>query len=245
MKILVASDNFLHSIRELFHGHDVELLPERPSNRSGLSGDILVFPGGEDINPECYGMERPEKGWFNLQRDNLEMSILKEERMGRILVKKTVGICRGHQLLNVGFGGSLVYDIPSTFGESHKGIHPVNWILDNPMRELYPEVNSMHHQGFSLEQNRIGDSYPWKVLGVEPKTGIIEAICWADKYLGVQFHPEFMTGLPATPLFVEALEKWVKREVSFFPQNMRTPQRSTTGKKIPTTIDWSDYITGV
>ena len=73
--------------------------------------DGLVLQGGIDISPATYG-EKPwqDKAEYDPIRDEYELELLR----GFITADKPVlGICRGCQLLNVYFGGTLIQDIPS------------------------------------------------------------------------------------------------------------------------------------
>lgn len=73
--------------------------------------DGFLCPGGADVAPHLYG-EDPVRGmsYFNMDQDVFEMQMIK----GCVAAKKPVfGICRGMQLANVAFGGSMIQDIPS------------------------------------------------------------------------------------------------------------------------------------
>jgi gamma-glutamyl-gamma-aminobutyrate hydrolase PuuD len=96
-----------------------------------------------------------------------------------------------------------VYDIAEKFGENHPFHHKLNWISPSPLAEIFPEVNSIHHQAIS----RLGES--GTILAVEPKTILPEVAVWENKYLGVQFHPELMAKSPELVSFVNYLDKWV------------------------------------
>src|SRR5437773_9588240 len=75
----------------------------------------LLLTGGVDVNPALYGENQgPKTDRPNSERDAQEMSLLEQAVERDIPV---LCICRGHQLLNVFFGGSVLQDIES---ESHK-----------------------------------------------------------------------------------------------------------------------------
>ena len=89
--------------------------------------DILILDGGEDVNPSMYGQKNTHSS-FNDSRDAAEFALLRHfSNFG----KRMSGICRGHQLLNVYYGGTLIQDIHSSkrFTEDalkfHKGGHKV------------------------------------------------------------------------------------------------------------------------
>lgn len=82
-----------------------------PLNDLVANLDGLVLQGGIDISPETYG-QKPwvEKAEYDPIRDDYELGLLR----GFIEAEKPVlGICRGCQLLNVYFGGTLIQDIPT------------------------------------------------------------------------------------------------------------------------------------
>ncbi|KKN28198.1 hypothetical protein LCGC14_0856990, partial [marine sediment metagenome] len=72
--------------------------------------DILILDGGEDVNPSMYG-QKNISSHFSDARDAAEFALL---RYFSNFGKRMSGICRGHQLLNVYFGGSLIQDIRSS-----------------------------------------------------------------------------------------------------------------------------------
>ena len=120
--------------------------------------DGLLLSGGKDVEPKLYGQEK----MFDFvitdpQRDDLEYKIIK----AFVDRKKPIwGICRGIQILNVYFGGTLTQDIPTQLGGDHsKGVcHPVRIKSDSILGNLYGEsmeVNSYHHQAL----DKLGDGF--------------------------------------------------------------------------------------
>ena len=101
--------------------------------------DGLLLSGGKDVDPKLYGQEK----MFDFvitdpQRDDLEYKIIK----AFVDRKKPIwGICRGIQILNVYFGGTLTQDIPTQLGGDHsKGVcHPVTIKKDSILGNLYGE----------------------------------------------------------------------------------------------------------
>lgn len=157
--------------------------------------DAVILTGGEDIEPSRYGEEAvPELEEVYLERDDFDIKLM------RIAVDKglpVLGICRGLQVMNVAFGGTLYQDIPSQIPESkitHKVnagnnvAHEISISKGTVLHELLCEtagVNSSHHQ--SVKQLA-----PGFVISAVSEDGVVEAIEKADAecVIGVQFHPE-------------------------------------------------------
>lgn len=71
--------------------------------------DGIIFSGGEDIHPLLYKQEvQPNLGPVNMERDRFELSLLDQAIQQQ---KAILGVCRGFQLINVYFGGSLHQEI--------------------------------------------------------------------------------------------------------------------------------------
>ncbi len=156
--------------------------------------DMLLLSGGEDSDSELYG-QKPDKylGTIIKKRDNFEIKLL-----GLFLeAKKPVfGICRGFQLLNIYFKGTLYQDY-RLLNENlsyhceqpyQKLIHKVD--LSPYLEKVYNskkiKVNSHHHQFI----NKLGENL--EVVAIA-EDGIIEAFKNTDKkILAVQWHPEML-----------------------------------------------------
>lgn len=161
--------------------------------------DGLVLQGGIDICPETYGETLRDPAWAgDAIRDRYELNLLR----GFIEAGKPVlGVCRGAQLINVYFGGSLVQDIPSLRPGSveHQDtsrydrlMHDVHFEEGSLLHRLYGNsaphrVTSIHHQCV----DRLGEGLV--VEAHSPQDGIVEAIRHKGPgyVLGVQWHPEF------------------------------------------------------
>ena len=195
------------SMASYFKAHFPEMGVIENVDRVPEDLDLLILTGGEDISPSRYRAEPDGSYGINLDRDEKEFSIL-----DRALILnpslKVLGVCRGHQLINIFFGGSLIQDIGS-----HPGIHPLKFRddADHPLKWL-TMVNSMHHQAV----NNIGynGDYSPDIIAVEPSSGLPEILLWGDQFLGVQFHPEFFS-FEKGDKFFSCIKSWVKREASF------------------------------
>ncbi|MGI6220721.1 MAG: glutamate-cysteine ligase family protein [Coriobacteriales bacterium] len=160
--------------------------------------DAILFVGGHDIDPNSYGELRHVHQMRSIpKRDIREIALARAAiEMG----KPILGICRGMQVINVAYGGSLHADIsacaPDTELEHMMNPpfnHPAHSVAVAPgthLREIVGtdsiEVNSMHHQcvGKLGEGLRICAKAPDGVVeGIEDPEGFI---------LGVQWHPEHM-----------------------------------------------------
>lgn len=178
--------------------------------------DGFVLQGGADVHPETYG-EMPAEGgrWGgDAYRDEYEFTIVDYAIRHH---KPVLGVCRGCQLINVYFGGTLFQDIDMDHPEASKhrcredydGLyHELEIVSGGILSTIYPPhpeacVNSLHHQSIK----DLG-----KGLHVEalcPEDGIIEAISnkgsGKSLVLGVQWHPEFSYTLEEVVLSPEPL----------------------------------------
>ena len=177
--------------------------------RAMQAADGLLLPGGEDdVEPARYGEEAiAQIGPVNRRRDEFEMALLK---VAAQLGKPVLGICRGIQVINVCFGGTLWQDLPSQMAEysiEHQrpdekwsGVHevcvsPASRLYQTLMRVednrrkcteegLTISVNSTHHQA-------VRQVAPEFVVSAQSADGVIEAIEHQSlPIMAVQFHPE-------------------------------------------------------
>jgi putative glutamine amidotransferase len=188
--------------------------------------DALVLQGGTDVAPESYGETPIRPEWAgDPMRDRYETELV---RAALALDRPVLGICRGLQMLNVIFDGSLLQDISSQCPGSlvHREYerydqlqHEISIEPDSWLTRVYPglavgRVNTVHHQaikalgrGLQVEARAVPD-------------GLIEAVRYqpspaespAPWIYAVQWHPEFQDPadrslLPTAPLrdlFLEA-----------------------------------------
>lgn len=162
--------------------------------------DGILFSGGGDISLEHFdGSPHPRISEVDPRRDALELALarrLAEEG------KPFLGICRGCQLVNVAFGGTLfthIYDqLPGALDHAYPGnmrtvlAHPVRLEPGGRLAHIVQTeqlmVNSLHHQGL---KNLSPDLRP---LAWAPD-GLVEAIELSHHPFGlaVQWHPEWLT----------------------------------------------------
>lgn len=161
--------------------------------------DGLVLQGGADVSPGSYGEEPRRAEWQGDRiRDLYEIELLWEFVFRQ---KPVLGICRGAQLINVAFNGSLHQDIaeevPGAISHLERDLyydlhHDVKFEKDSRLAQIYgegtrPRINSIHHQSIK----RLGSGLT--VEARSPDDGVVEAIRWGGSsyVMGVQWHPEF------------------------------------------------------
>ena len=190
-------------------GHEIPQLLDRI--------DALIMSGGGDVEPHRYGQERHEKVWkTNFDRDEFELALIHAAHERKMPV---LAICRGVQVVNVAYGGTLIQDIPSAIGSKdhdvighavYDGHQPVTVSADSKIAKATGEtemmVNSIHHQAI----DRIADGFhPVAWAG----DGVIEGIQHEDdgwEFFGVQWHPEFLGDnfdVPSQRLFDALVEQ--------------------------------------
>lgn len=209
MKVLLATSDFKNAFQQVYP--DLEVLPRRV--RGTYDCDLLIFTGGEDVDPGLYGERSHPSVHSNRSRDEAERNVYSNYTAGYIKAKKILGVCRGIQILNVMQGGTLHQDLYSK-GMSHRASHNVNW--EDGTTELLTKltlVNSLHHQ--AVKDIGFG-KFGYRVLATEPDTGVYESILWGNSILGVQFHPEFFSNDSwQKKYFFDAMEKWINGESLF------------------------------
>lgn len=162
--------------------------------------DGLLLQGGKDLDPALYG-QAPEHiiGEPDPVRDRFELDLVQAFHARG---KPIFGICRGMQLINVAFGGSLFQDLAKQGACAYSHVdgslydrhrHAIsmdgNGVLAHWYGATQGEVNSIHHQGVAALGRELA-------VVARASDGVIEAI-WgqgAGFVLGVQWHPEFQDG---------------------------------------------------
>lgn len=148
--------------------------------------DALIVTGGDDVNPALYNEKcNIEITESSINNDKLDYALIDAFIKAN---KPILGICRGIQVLNVFFGGSLYQDIPNhrfnTDNERHNVIITKNSFLDksHSNNHGFLSVNSFHHQAIK----DIAKGFSAVAISED---GYIEAI-ENNNILGVQWHPE-------------------------------------------------------
>jgi putative glutamine amidotransferase len=159
--------------------------------------DGVILGGGQDVFPMLFD-DTPKQGYvYDRARDEMEISLAQTALERDVPV---LAICRGAQLLNVAYGGTLHLDMTEAYEDAHypdslfaKAFYrkPITTVADSIIRRALGVkrafVNSLHKQSVK----ELGDGL--RATAVEPN-GVIQAIEDANRpyVLGVQFHPEFM-----------------------------------------------------
>lgn len=157
--------------------------------------DGVILTGGQDVDPARYGESPvPELGKVCPERDAFDVMLVTMAVEAGLPV---LGICRGSQVMNVAFGGSLYQDIPSQLpdtylkhrvnskDEFHHDVKISEGTLLHKMLGTSASVNSSHHQS-------VKDVAPGFIVSAVSEDGVVEAIEKKDApfVVGVQFHPE-------------------------------------------------------
>ncbi|CAB3644662.1 gamma-glutamyl-gamma-aminobutyrate hydrolase family protein [Paraburkholderia rhynchosiae] len=187
--------------------------------------DGLLLQGGADVSPQSYAEAATRPEWpGDRVRDMYELELLHEFVESG---KPVLGVCRGCQLINVAFGGTLYQDIATdvpTAGahvnedyDQHR--HAIHFPDGSTLANMFPSrrdaiVNSIHHQAVKTLGRDLN------IEAVSASDGIIEAVRYrrAPFVMGVQWHPEFHRAggpelLDCTPLLDTFLR--VARETRF------------------------------
>jgi putative glutamine amidotransferase len=180
----------------------IKLSPgENAAERAALCAGIILT-GGCDVHPEIYGkpeyVEKYNLNDFDRNRDTFELALIKETESHKIPL---LGICRGLQIANVYFKGTLVPDLPSMGKTAHTGTnkkedsrHSVKVkegsLLESVTGKNEGIVNSHHHQSADAAGKGL-------IVTATSEDGVVEGMEKEKKngnafFLLVQCHPERM-----------------------------------------------------
>ena len=161
--------------------------------------DALVLSGGQDVSPLLYGEEPHLKlGRTYPIRDTFDLALIEEAYRQQ---KPILAICRGFQILNVAFGGTLYQDLQSQYTESNilhlqktmpsMATHSIEISKDSELAKVLgtkAAINSYHHQGIK----KLAPNFKAVAWSTD---GLIEAFESNEKnhyVIALQGHPEAM-----------------------------------------------------
>lgn len=181
-------------VAALVRAQGLEVVVVQDANLAGFDG--VVLPGGGDVDPARYGGDASAPCYdVNPAQDDLDLDITAAARAAGVPI---LGVCRGLQVLNVAFGGTLIEDLPASSvvhapasdgcGGLEWAWHPVRVRSDARLRTALDTdeipVASGHHQAIG----RLGDEL---VATAQAADGVIEAIEHpSEPIIAVQWHPE-------------------------------------------------------
>lgn len=163
----------------------------------------LILGGGGDIDPKHYGHHNIKSKNVCSLRDEFELQLIQQMLFRR---KPILGICRGAQVLNVYFGGTLNQHIEGHWLDGvENGLHKIEFsdksIYCNIVDSSTFEVNSFHHQS-------VDELAPCLICDAAIK-GCIEAFHHKEFSfcIGVQWHPEKLAESPVSKYLFTKLTK--------------------------------------
>ena len=159
--------------------------------------DAIILSGGGDVDPRRWNGPSESSFRVSQERDAFEFDLLEAALKADLPV---LGICRGLQVINVHFNGSLIPDLDAVDRGDHSGstedrqelVHSVSFEPESILHGLYGPttmVNSFHHQAvdrIGIDLRVTGRSSDGTVEGIEHIEG---------RVLGVQWHPEMLNRL--------------------------------------------------
>ena len=175
---------------------DLSVIPELVNRLDGL-----IIIGGVDVDPQLYGEKNTHSKGCDLTRDRMEIAMVKEARRQ---LKPLLGICRGLQVINTAFEGSLFQDLLEMIDCAQKHhrepdepevYHKILLVRRSFLNDIFEvdelNVNSSHHQSIAVVGKGLS-------ILAAAQDGVIEAVeCPDDRCtVAVQWHPERMLDDP-------------------------------------------------
>jgi len=169
----------------------LRMTPERDVDLSAV--DAILVGGGDDIDAELYGGEIRPSIRIDRARDAMEIKAIEQAERLRLPI---LGVCRGAQILNVAYGGTLHADIYEAYGDIPRLRTPLprKWVnipedtrLSGVLNCLRCRVNAIHHQAV----DRLGEGLQ---VAARDDHGVVQGLEQTGEHFvfGVQWHPEFL-----------------------------------------------------
>ena len=196
---VMSPERYVQAVRRA--GGRAILLPPDPDDARdpdevlGMIDALLLTGGAGDLDPALYGQKpHPETGPVHEERDAYELALARAVLEREI---PTLGVCRGMQVLNLAYGGTIEQHVPDaveheehrhtpgTFADHEVRLEPGSLAARAAGTEL-TAVKSHHHQGV----REIGDGL--RVTGWSTTDDLVEALedPRREFVLGVLWHPE-------------------------------------------------------
>lgn len=167
--------------------------------------DALIIPGGGNVTPSMYNEERSQyTSGTDLEKDELQITAVKAFAEAK---KPIFGICRGCQLINVAFGGTL----DQGNGEYHQGWHTVDISSDSLFYPYFGDsVDAYHYH--KQQVGRLADGFVATQYAAD-REGLIEAIEHESLPIyGLQWHCDAVKmgedGEKACQAFIDVVKKY-------------------------------------
>ena len=187
IRLLLSGNKRIENYVEAATRSGAEVCADYPP-KVDTSYDGLILCGGSDVDPKYYNEEIDGSTGIDAERDEIEFALLKAYVEAG---KPVFGICRGFQLINIFFGGTLYQDIEEA--DLHRqinfvdSVHSITADQNSVIGRLFGQnvsINSSHHQALKKLGNGIRATAFWE-------NKYVEAIEHTElPIIGVQWHPE-------------------------------------------------------